>query len=205
MMLLNPSLNLTMDNIPRHLACASRDRQAVPRPVLDEPNHFFFMVASVTRLARLSRDLDQDERQMWIHLRNDIQQFECTGDTDDPIKRLYSHTLQILLLKVDPTQNVIQRTSDIEVLFREGLALLETVDLQNYLLTYSLWPVAVLGAIAVAESEQHTIISKIDAWARLRRGQAVRLQERLMDIWTSARKTTDIPVLKRLQLLMGCS
>ncbi|KAJ9483523.1 hypothetical protein VN97_g9879 [Penicillium thymicola] len=205
MMLLNPSLDVMGDNIPRHLACAPSDGQAVPRPVLDESYPFFFMVASVTRLARLSRDLDQEERQIWTRLQSDVQQYERTDDTDDPVKRLYSRAFRILLLKGDPMQNAAQRTSDIKVLFHEGLVILETVDLQNYLLSYSLWPVAVLGAVAVSESKQHTIINKIDPWARLRRGQAVRLQERLMSIWASPRETTDILVLQQLQLLMECS
>lgn len=205
MMLLDPSLDVTADNMPQHLACAPGDGQAVPRPILDDSYHFFFMVASVTRLARLSRDLDQEERQIWTRLQSDVQQYQRTDDTDDPMKRLYSRAFRILLLKGDPMKNATQRTSDIKALLHEGLVILETVDLQNYLLGYSLWPVAVLGAAAVRESEQHTINNKIDPWARLRRGQAVRLQEQLTRIWASPRETTDTLVLQQLQLLMECS
>lgn len=204
-MLLNPSLDVTADNIPRYLACAPSDGQAVPRPVLDESYHFFFMVANVTRLARLSRDLDQEERQIWTRLESDVQQYERTDGTDDPIKRLYSRAFRILLLKGDLMKNATQRTSQIKALFDEGLVILEKVDLQQYLLSYSLWPMAVLGAVAVSEAEQDTINSKIDPWARLRRGQAVRLQDRLMNIWASPRETKDMLVLRQLQLLMEFS
>ncbi|BCS23598.1 uncharacterized protein APUU_40042A [Aspergillus puulaauensis] len=205
MMLLDPSLDVSADDIPQQLACAPGDGQAVPRPILDESYHFFFMVARVTRLARLARDLDQEERQIWTRLQSDVQQYERTDDTNDPIKRLYSRAFRILLLKGDPIKNATQRASDIKVLLHEGLVILETVDIQNYLLGYSLWPVVVLGAVAVRESEQHTINNKIDPWARLRRGQAVRLQERLMRIWVSPREATDMRVLQQLQLLMECS
>lgn len=205
MMLLNPSLDVTADNIPRYLACAPSDGQAVPRPVLDESYHFFFMVANVTRLARLSRDLDPEERQIWTRLESDVQQYERTDGSDDPIKRLYSRAFRILLLKGDLIKDATQRTSEIKAIFDEGLVILEKVDLQLYLLSYSLWPVAVLGAVAVSEAEQDTINNKIDPWARLRRGQAVRLQVRLMNIWASPRETKDMLVLRQLQLLMEFS
>lgn len=52
-----------------------------------------------------------------------------------------------------------------------------------------------------SRSEQRTISNNISPWVRMGRGQAVRLQERLMDIWASLRETEDIP-LQQLQLLM---
>ncbi|CAG8089353.1 unnamed protein product [Penicillium salamii] len=202
MMLLNISLDVTPDHIPQYLACAPSDEQAAPGPVLDESYQFFFMIANVTRLARLSRDLDQAERQIWTRLQSDIQQYERTNDIDDPMKRLYSCAVRILLLKGDTTKNSTHRTSAIQALFDEGLSILKMVDLQKYLLGYSLWPVTVLGAAAVSKLEQDIINSKIEPWARLRRGQAVRVQERLMNIWALPRKNNDLLLLHQLQLLM---
>ena len=161
MMLLNPSLDVTAGNIPRYLACAANDGQAVPQPVLDESYHFFIMIANVTRLARLSRDLNQEERQMWTRLQSDILQYDRMDHTDNSMRSLYSRAIRILLLKKDSTQRKTHRTTEIKALFHEGLITLETVDIQKYLLGYSLWPVAVLGAVAVSASEQHTIKSKI--------------------------------------------
>lgn len=202
MMLFNPSLDVTAGNIPPYFAFAANDGQAVPQPILDESYHFFIMIANVTRIARLSRDLSQEERQMWTRLQSDILQYERKDDTDNSMRRLYSRAVRILLLKKDPVRRTTQLTSEIKTLFHEGLIILETVDIQNYLLSYSLWPVAVLGAVAVSASEQHAINNKISPWARMRRGQAVRLQERLMNIWASPREPEDMLLLQQLQLLM---
>jgi hypothetical protein len=73
-------------------------------------------------------------------------------------------------------------------------------DSRRLVLSYSLWPVAVLGAVAVNTTEQHTVRNKITC-VHMRRGQGVRLQERLIDIWVSLREIEDM-VLQRLQLLM---
>lgn len=94
------------------------------------------------------------------------------------------------------TQRISEKT-----LFHVGLIILNTVDIQGYLLSYSLWSVAVLGAVAVNTTERHTICNTINPWVCMRRRQAVRLQERLMDIWASLREIEDMP-LQRLQLLI---
>ncbi|CAG8899764.1 unnamed protein product [Penicillium egyptiacum] len=201
-MLFTPSLDAIAGNIPLYLAFAANDEQTVPQPILDEPYYFFIMIANVTRIARLARDLNQEEHQMWTRLQSDIVQYERKDDSDNSMRILYSRAVRILLLKKDPTRGTTQRASEIKALFHEGLILLEKIDIQNYFLSYALWPVAVLGAVAVSASEQHTINNKISPWARMRRGQAVRLQEQLMNIWASPREPEDILLLQQLQLLM---
>lgn len=94
------------------------------------------------------------------------------------------------------TQRISEKT-----LFHVGLIILNTVDIQGYLLSYSLWSVAVLGAVAVNTTERHIICNTINPWVCMRRRQAVLLQERLMDIWASLREIEDM-LLQRLQLLM---
>jgi hypothetical protein len=208
MMLLDPSLDLVISNIPCCLIKRPADtpgqEQDVPRFVLEESWQFFIMVAEVTRLARLSRPLFPNERQTWTHLQAELVQYKCTGAMDDVMKSLYVYTAQILLLKADHLRTAMQRTAEMRVLFQKGLATLEIVDAQKYLIGYSLWPVAVLGAIALGESEQRTIDNTIDPWARRGRGQAVRLRDRLKTIWTTLEEgDQETFLLRRLHLMMN--
>ncbi|OOQ84504.1 hypothetical protein PEBR_29788 [Penicillium brasilianum] len=205
-MLLDPSLDLVISNIPRCLvnmpAHTSREEQDVPHFVLEESYHFFIMIAEVTRLARLSRPICPAERQTWIRLQAELLQYQVIGCMDDLMKSLYVYTLRILLLKADSTRTVIRRTTEMRALLQKGLSTLETLDVQKYLIGYSLWPMAVLGAIALGEDEQRIIDGIIDPWARGGRGQALRLRGRLKTIWATPEDNQETLLLRRLHLLM---
>lgn len=206
MMLLDPSLDMVVDYIPhcltKELATTMGDEQVLPHYVLEESYQFFIMIAEVTRLARLSRPLFSVERQTWTRLQVDLLQYKRTGTMDDLMKSLYVYTAQILLLKADYVRTVIQRTVEMRALCQEGMSTLKNVDVQRYLLGYSLWPVAVLGATAVGEDEQRLIDNIIDPWVRSGRGQAVRLRGRLRTIWATPESHQDTFLLERLHLLM---
>lgn len=206
MMLLDPSVNMVADNIPhcltKELTTATENKQEVPHYVLEESYPFFVMIAEVTRLARLSRPLFSVERQTWTHLQSELLQYRRTGAMDDLMKSLYVYTAQILLLKADYTRTVTQRTIEMSALCQQGMSILKTLDVQRYLIGYSLWPVTVLGAIAVTENEQRLIENMIDPWARKGRGQAVRLRGRLRTIWATLQGDQDTFLLRRLQMLM---
>lgn len=203
MMLLDPSLDLAAGNIPHCLTNAHADTlQDVPPFILEESYPFFIMIAEVTRLARLSRPLLSVERQTWTRLQAELLQYQRVGAMDGLMKSLYVHTAQILLLKFDYTRTVIQRTVEMRSLFQKGMSTLEALDVQKYLLSYSLWPVAILGATALSEDEQCMIDQIIDPWARRGRGQAVRLRGRLRTIWATPKGNKEALLLRRLHLLI---
>jgi hypothetical protein len=208
-MLLDPSLDLVIGNIPRCLvnmpAHTSREEQDVPHFVLEESYRFFIMIAEVTCLARLSRPLCPAEWQTWIRLQAELLQYQLIGCMEDRMKNLYVYNLQILLLKADSMRTVIQRTTEMRALLQKGLSTLETLDVQRYLIGYSIWPMAVLGAIALGEDEQRMIDGIIDPWARGGRGQAVRLRGRLKTIWATPEDNHETYLLRRLHLLMEMS
>lgn len=208
-MLLDPSLDLVISNIPRCLlnmpTHTSREEQDVPHFVLEESYHFFIMIAEVTRIARLSRPLSPAERQTWTRLQSELLKYQLIGAMDGLMKSLYVHTLQILLVKADSTRTVTQRTTEMKALLQKGLSTLEALDVQKYLIGYSLWPMAVLGAIALGKDEQHMIERIIEPWARGGRGQAVRLRGRLETIWATPEDDPETLLLRRLNLLMEMS
>lgn len=206
MMLVDPSADLVAENVPR---CLTREvstvrgnEQALPHYVLEESYQFFVMIAEVTHLARLSRPLSLVERQTWTRLQFELLQYRLTGVMDDHMKSLYVYTAQILLLKADYTRTVTQRTIEMSALCQQGMSTLKTLDVQRYLIGYSLWPVTVLGAIAVTEHEQRLIENMIDPWARKGHGQAVRLRGRLRTIWATPEGDQNTISLRRLHLLM---
>jgi hypothetical protein len=203
MMLLDPSLDLVVGNIPHCLTKASTDTlQDLPSFILEESYQFFIMLAEVTRLARLTRPLFSVERQIWTRLQAELLQYKRVGAMDDLMKSLYVHTAQILLLKVDYTRTVIQQNAEMRALFQKGMTTLETLDVQKYLLSYTLWPVAILGATALGKDERYMIENIIGPWVQRGRGQAVRLRRRLKIIWATTEGNQDNLLLRRLHLLM---
>lgn len=208
MMLFDPSLDeIPIGNLPGYLTYASvgsRER-ATTQPILDQPYPFFLLIADVTRLARISRPLNYFERQTWTRLQAELLQIERTVSADDHAQSLYVRAMQILLLKADSMRPAKQKAAVIRAYGREALSLLYTLDVQQHLLGYALWPVAVFGAIAIDEEEQHNIESKIAPWARTRRAQAVRLQERLRHIWALPAKDEETMLLRRLRMLLNAS
>ena len=203
---MDPSVNMVADNIPRcltkELTTSTENKQEVPHYVLEESYPFFVMIAEITRLARLSRPLFSVERQIWTHLQSEILQYRRTGAMDDLMKSLYVYTAQILLLKADYSRTATQRTIEMSSLCQQGMSILKTLDVQRYLIGYSLWPVTILGAIAVTEHEQRLIENTIDPWARKGRGQAVRLRGRLRTIWATPQGDEETLLLRRLHMLM---
>lgn len=208
LMLFDPSLDeILAGNLPEYIDYAISDsqRDARTRPILDRPFHFFLLIADVTRLARIWRPLNELELQTWTYLQTEVSQEECTVGSGELVRQLYVKAMRILLLKVDSTRPVEQRIAAIDACFREGLNLLSALDVQQHLLSYELWPLAVLGAIATDEEEQRIIESKVSPWTRTRRGQAVRLQERLKHIWASQVEDSEATPLRRLQILLDAS
>lgn len=205
LMLFDPSLDgVLAGNLPHYLEYAISDsqRDATTRPILDGPYHFFLLIAEVTRLARILRPLNEFERQTWTRLQTRVLHEEHTVHPDDLVRKLYVRAMQILLFKVDSTRPTEQIIAAIHAYYSEGLNLLREFDVQQHLLCYELWPVAVLGAVAMYEEEQHIIESKISPWTGTRRGQAVRLQERLRHIWAFQPEDSETTPLQRLQILL---
>lgn len=208
LMLFDPSLDgVLASNLPHYLEYAISDsqRDATTRPILDGPYHFFLLIADVTRLARISRPLNELEHQTWTRLQERILHEDHTVDADDLVRKLYVRAMQILLLKVDSTRPTEQKTAAIYAHYSEGLDFLRAFDVQQHLLSYELWPMAVLGAIATDQEEQHMIERKISPWTGTRRGQAVRLQERLRHIWAFRPEAGETMPLRQLQMLLDAS
>ncbi|KAJ5833377.1 hypothetical protein N7474_001688, partial [Penicillium riverlandense] len=208
MMLFDPSLDGNpTGSMASYLASRMANNREDPttQPILDEPYQFFLMIADVTCLARKSQPLNVIERQQWTRLQAGVLQYEQLIRADDPLKSLYVRAMRVLLLKTDCIRSAAQRTAEIRALGCEGLTLLSQLDLQRYLLSYALWPVAVIGAICLYEGEQRLVQGRIAPCTRMRRGQSVRLLARLKRIWASPTENQGDMIIRRLQILLDSS
>lgn len=204
MMLYDPLLDgISTANLPNYFNRADLGDPEDPgsHPVLDESYRFFLLIAEVTKLARISRPLNELECQTWKRLQIEILK-ERTAGTDDPVQTLYLMAMKVLLLKADNLRPAEQRAAAMHAYGRGALSMIYELDIERYLLSYALWPVAVFGAIATGEEGQRIIETKLAPWTCTRRGQAVRLQERLGRIWTLPVEDEGTALPQRLQMLL---
>lgn len=172
------------------------------QPVLDGSYKFFLLIADVTRLARIARSLNQTEVQTWMQLQVDVSRWE-TGYELCHSSTLYMLAMRILLLKVDPNSSAVEVMEQMQALLRQGLQIVEALDVHQFLIGYLLWPLAVLGSISVNRGEQAIIDKKISSLlCRTRQGLAVRVKYRLGQIWVYKEGTPSTVMIMRLQMLM---
>ena len=172
------------------------------QPILDASYPFFLLIADVTRLARSTRPLSDAEIQMYSHLLDSLLHYDRHFNDGSPTMRLYLLTMRILLLKVDPMLSIMEATEHISHLSPNGFSILGSLNVNQYLLGFSLWPVAVLGSIATTVNEQYIVQSKITSLARRQHGQATRLWDRLKTIWATPEAENSKLLVHRLHMLV---
>ncbi|KAE8416017.1 hypothetical protein BDV36DRAFT_284890 [Aspergillus pseudocaelatus] len=172
------------------------------QPILDASYPFFLLIADVTRLARSAHPLTDAEIQTYSHLLASLLHYERNFNHGNPTMSLYLLTMRILLLKVDPLLSTVEATEQIHHLSPNGFSILDSLNVNQYLLGFSLWPVAVLGSIATTANEQYIVQSKITSLARRQHGQATRLLDRLKTIWTTPEAGNSKLLVHRLHMLV---
>ncbi|OGM50925.1 hypothetical protein ABOM_000715 [Aspergillus bombycis] len=204
MMLFEPSLDILQRvNPTMDLARYFSDLPPpTSQPILDASYPFVLLIADITRLARSTRLVSDVEIQSYSHLLTKISHYDRNFNDGNSTMSLYLLTMRILLLKVDPTLSAVEATEQIYQLSSNGFFILDFLDVNQYLLGFSLWPVAVLGAIATTVSERQIVKSKMASLARRQHGQAMRLQGRLKEIWTTPEAEKLTLSVDRLHMLV---
>lgn len=170
------------------------------QPILEASYKFFFIIADVTRLGRISRQLNEIETQLLTRLHADLSLWE-NFVRDDPGKMLYVLAMRILLFKVDPGLTALEAAERMQALLHEGLLILNSLDMQRFLLGYLLWPLAVLG-VAASSDYREVVREKISLLVQTRHGEALRAQKRLEIIWASKEGEKETTTQRRLQMLV---
>lgn len=190
LMLFNPSLDALSNvddtlNWARYFSNSQSEAgtwsNKTTHPVLDAPYNLFLLIAGVTRLARVSRPLNEGEIQTWKHLSSQLLQFKQVANQD--AYQLHLEAMHVMLLKVHPMLPESEVMEQVYRILQRGLDVLHVLDTQNNLLGYLLWPLTVLGSIAVDSHTRHSLQKKIDELAHRRHGLVTRTQNWLHYIW----------------------
>ncbi|KAE8136432.1 hypothetical protein BDV38DRAFT_272031 [Aspergillus pseudotamarii] len=204
MMLFEPSLD-TLQRVNPTMDLARYFTELPPptsQPILDASYPFFFLIADVTRLARSTHPLTDTEILMYSHLLASLLHYDRNFNDGSPTMRLYLLTMRILLLKVDPLLSTVEATEQIHHISSNGFSILDSLNVNQYLLGFSLWPVAVLGSIATTANEQDIVQGKITSLARRQHGQTTRLRDRLKTIWATPEAENSELLVHRLHMLV---
>ncbi|EGU84579.1 hypothetical protein FOXB_04896 [Fusarium oxysporum f. sp. conglutinans Fo5176] len=109
MMLFNPSLDALANtgytlNWTRYFSNSQPEAEVwsnkKTQPVLDAPYNLFLLIAGVTRLARVTRPLNEGEVETWKELNYQLLEFKQTTSHD--AYQLHFEAMHIMLLKVHP-------------------------------------------------------------------------------------------------------
>ncbi|KAE8391560.1 hypothetical protein BDV23DRAFT_171527 [Aspergillus alliaceus] len=172
------------------------------QPILDASYPFFLLIADITRLARSTRPLNDIEVQAFNHLLADLLHYEKGLSDSSPGIGWYLLTMRIFLLKVHPTVTSVGATQQINHLSANGFTVLNSLKVDEYLLGFTLWPVAVLRSIAVTVSEKCIVERKISLLARRQRGLTMRLRDRFRAIWATPQVDKSTILVQRLHMLV---
>ena len=210
MMLFNPSLD-ALANVDYMLDWAryfSNSQTAAEtwsaqstHPVLEASSDFFLLIARVTRLARVSRPLDEEEVQTWKHLSSQLLQFKQVA-SQDTLKPLHLEAMHIMLLKVHPVLPESEIMEQIYSVLRRGLSTVHAVDTQKHLIGYLLWPLTVFGSIAVDSANRRLVNRLIFELALRGNGRVVQIQNWLRYIWELPQADEAIMTRRGLQILV---
>ncbi|KAJ5621128.1 hypothetical protein N7510_005112 [Penicillium lagena] len=157
------------------------------QPILHAPYRFFVLIADATKLARLSRPLERGERQNWRHLQDEFRQcVPLMRAEDEQSSTLYALTLGILLLKKNPEISLREMSRRMGIYLGQGLEAMALADAEHYFTSFLLWPLAILGSIAVSSNEYQMVQNLLSLLINTRPGgQATWVQRRLQTIWTT--------------------
>ncbi|XRM36616.1 hypothetical protein ABZX51_000110 [Aspergillus tubingensis] len=210
MMIFDPSLDALPEDrkqlgLPLYFDKPTSPASASEQTILQASYKFFLLIADVTKLSRLSRPLDSAEVTKWRSLDCELSRWSHLICSADMSLALCYLSLQILLQKVNPHITSSQRIQRVYSCLAGGLHRVPALEIDIYPPIYLLWPVAILGAVAIRLEEREVvrdIIASISA-AKLG-GHAAWVQKRLDRIWTAVSSAPEEPQVSLigLQLLL---
>ncbi|KKK13211.1 hypothetical protein ARAM_000566, partial [Aspergillus rambellii] len=176
---------------PAHPDDAGPGTLVSTQPVLDASYKFFLLIADVTAFAQSSTLTRSVDYRAWANLRDMIVHWEeairtnSTNAVENHIGNLYAIALRILLVQTDPGySNPRDPLESVEILFCRGLKLLTELSVDQLFLYYYLWPLLVVGSVAVEPEEKQIIKQKLSQVSQSRQGGPAALAKyRLEKVW----------------------
>ncbi|KAI3012798.1 transcriptional regulator family: Fungal Specific TF [Aspergillus niger] len=210
MMIFDPTLDALPDNreqleLPLYFDRPTRSDSTPGETVLQASYKFFLLIADVTKLSRLSRPLDSAEVAKWRSLNWELSRWSHLVCSADMSLALCYLALQILLHKANPNITSSERVRRVHSCLAGGLQRVPALEIDIYPPVYLLWPMAILGSVAVRLEEREVfrdVVASISA-AKLG-GHAAWVQTRLDRVWRIIGSAPEDPEasLVGLQLLL---
>lgn len=161
------------------------------QPILEASYQFYLLIADITRLARAAPSSSPEDCALWFRRREDFQRWESTVDSDRPallsnnVAKLYAEAIRVLFLKAHPELPMNEAIGFLEVASRRGVALIENIDFDEcFAPFYRLWPVIVIGSLAIDPSEKDKIRAKLCFMSESKmEGPVILARHRLESVW----------------------
>jgi hypothetical protein len=210
MMLFDPSLDALSSiqqqlDLPQHFLDFGHGDSAAwefgisTQPILYAPYKFFLLIADITKLARISRVLNDPEISTWTRIQQELCDWPRVLYTeDDLLAELYASSVQILLLKSNPNITYDEKCRQAKIYLEAGLKNVPSLNLDHHFPSYLLWPLAILGSACTTFEEQKTVQTCISLVSiKKPGGQASWVHKRLRNIWSVINKTHENDPAKR--------
>lgn len=197
-----PDLRIELSNYfsdPVHGAQQDWGSAVRSQPILHTSYEFFLLIADATKLSRLSRPLMDAEIHTWKHLEQQILQWtEVMQKNDDISADIYILVLWILLFKSHPYLPTDEIDWEIGACVTRSIALLPLVDCSHYFTSSLVWPLAILGSVAILPCEIIAVQNFMSLLvASSLGGQAAWILRRLEDIWAFHPESGFVPSPQR--------
>ncbi|KNG84712.1 hypothetical protein ANOM_006766 [Aspergillus nomiae NRRL 13137] len=168
------------------------------QPVLDASYKFFLLVLDVTKLAQSSPLTTIAEFETWSRLQDMVVHWEKTIDnqqTSNPenhVGRLYAVAIRILLVYTDPRCSMVDWVQSMELYLLRGLETITSLVVDEWFSFYYLWPLLVVGSVAVLQEEKQIVQAKLLQVSNTRQGGPISLAHyRLEKVWRSGAQYSD--------------
>ncbi|KAL5002002.1 hypothetical protein BDV10DRAFT_129139 [Aspergillus recurvatus] len=160
------------------------------QPVLDASYKFFVFILDVTKLARSSPLTTTAEFEAWLRSQDTAAHWEMTTNnrqtsgTENHVGRLYTLAIRILLVHAGPTRATVARAKLMELYLSRGLEIITKLAVDDGFSYYYLWPLLVIGSVAVLPGEKQMVREKLSRASGTRQGGPISLaQHRLQKVW----------------------
>lgn len=196
---------------PVHPENATPGSPASTQPILDASYKFYLLIVDVVWLARTSFSPKSIDYATWLRLRITFARWEgAIGDgrseeTDNHIGKLYTIGIRMLLVQANPSLLVNDVVNSLELLFQRGLAIIRRLDVQDVFVYYYLWPLVVVGSIAISPADRKMIEDKVcQVSGSPQEGSVALASHRLKTAWTQGTmcESRSLRILIQLQTIL---
>ena len=196
---------------PIHPEDSTLGSPASTQPILNASYKFYLLIVDVIWFARTSFSCNFIDYTTWTQLRDTFVRWEDAIDNDNSenmdhnIRKLYAVGIWMLLVQANPLLPADDIANSLEFRFQHGLEIIKQLDVPDVFACYYLWPLVIVGSIAVNPKDRRVIEDKVYEVSRPRQEASVALaNHRLRDAWAQGDRCNNYSLqgLRQLQTIL---